>query len=106
MKENISIPKGVDSGVNLRMSKKGNYSLKGEAGDLLITVNIRPHPYFSRQGIDIHTVKYVTMTQAILGSAVRIETLTGKTDIKLRPGTTHEEVLKIEGMGISKLPPN
>lgn len=48
MKENINIPKGVDSGVNLRMSKKGNFTLKGDAGDLLISVSVKEHPYFKR----------------------------------------------------------
>ena len=47
-KETIAIPKGVDSGVNLRLSKKGNYSAKVEPGDLLIKVNVRPDPYFKR----------------------------------------------------------
>jgi len=62
VKEAITIPKGVDSGVNLRMSKKGNYSLRGEAGDLLIKVNVKPHPYFKREGPDILTDKYITFT--------------------------------------------
>lgn len=62
VKETITIPKGVDSGVNLRMSKKGNYAAKGEAGDLLIKVNVRPHPYFKREGYDIYTDKYITVT--------------------------------------------
>lgn len=44
VKETIVIPKGVDSGVNLRMTKKGNFTLKGDPGDLLIKVNVRPHP--------------------------------------------------------------
>ncbi len=62
VKETISIPKGVDNGMNLRLSKKGNYFLKGENGDLLIKVNVRSHPYFKREGVDIHTEKFVTMT--------------------------------------------
>ncbi len=62
VKESITIPKGVDNGVNLRLSKKGNFSLKGDNGDLLIKVNVRPHPYFKREGADIHTDKYITMT--------------------------------------------
>jgi len=48
--------------MNLRLSKKGNYFLKGENGDLLIKVNVRSHPYFKREGVDIHTEKFVTMT--------------------------------------------
>lgn len=62
VKEVITIPKGVDSGVNLRMSKKGNFSLRGEPGDLLIKVNVKPHPYFKREGSDIITDKFITFT--------------------------------------------
>jgi molecular chaperone DnaJ len=58
----VSIPKGVDSGVNLRMSKKGNFSLKGEPGDLLIKVTVRPHTYFKREGTEIITEKHLTFT--------------------------------------------
>jgi molecular chaperone DnaJ len=62
VKEAITIPKGVDSGVNLRLSKKGNFSSKGDNGDLLIQVKVRPHPYFKREGPDIFTDKYISMT--------------------------------------------
>jgi DnaJ-class molecular chaperone len=44
------------------MSKKGNYSMKGETGDLLIKVTVRPHPYFKREGSDIFTEKHITLT--------------------------------------------
>ncbi len=62
MKENVSIPKGVDSGVNLRMSKKGNFSINGDPGDLLIKVNVKPHPFFRRSGFDIISDRYITYT--------------------------------------------
>jgi molecular chaperone DnaJ len=58
----LTIPKGVDSGINLRMSKKGNYVLKGDPGDLLIKIAVRKHPYFKREGYDILTDKYITVT--------------------------------------------
>lgn len=59
----MTIPKGVDNGVNLRMVKKGHQSVsKGEDGDLLIKVNVKPHPYFKRDGVNILTDKYVTIT--------------------------------------------
>ena len=60
--ETITIPKGVDSGVNLRMSKKGNFSLRGDAGDLLIKVKVKPHPYFKRDAADIITEKQITLS--------------------------------------------
>jgi molecular chaperone DnaJ len=68
VRENISIPKGIDSGVNLRMAKKGNYSTRatnkvlGDPGDLLIKVTVRPHPYYRRDGANIYTDKFITVT--------------------------------------------
>jgi DnaJ-class molecular chaperone len=44
------------------MSKKGNFSLRGETGDLLIKVNVLPHPFFKREGSDIVTDKYITFS--------------------------------------------
>ena len=48
---------------------------------------MKPHPYFKREGVDIITDKYITMTQAILGGTCKVETLSGKVDLKLKPGT-------------------
>jgi len=81
----------VHSGVNLRMSKKGNAVHQGDQGDLLIKITVRPHPYFKREGYDIVTDKYITFTQAVLGDKIKIETLQGKAEVKLKPGTAHGE---------------
>ena len=77
-KETITIPRGVDNGMTLRVTKMGNYSAKGENGDLLIKVKVRDHPYFERKGKDIYTDKYITMTQTILGGKVNIDTIAGR----------------------------
>lgn len=76
-KETITIPKGVDSGVNLRMSKKGNFAIKGDPGDLLIKVAVKPHPTLKREGSDIVSEKQITLAQAALGAGLKIETLWG-----------------------------
>ena len=55
VKETINIPKGVDSGVNLRVSRKGHSSVGGGTGDLMIQVKVKPHAYFKRDGADILT---------------------------------------------------
>ena len=60
------------------MSKKGNASLNGEQGDLLIKINVKPHPKFKRVGVDIMSDKKVTVTEAVLGSTVEVETVYGK----------------------------
>jgi len=73
------------------MSKKGNFSLKGEAGDLLIKVNVKPHPVFKREGADIVTEKPISLTQAVMGANLKIDTIWGKQDLKIKPGTNHDE---------------
>ena len=59
--ETINIPKGVDNGVNLRVSKKGNSGGGGPAGDLMIQVKVKPHPYFKRDGSDILTDQFISI---------------------------------------------
>jgi DnaJ-class molecular chaperone len=62
VKETINIPKGVDNNVNLRVSKKGNSSVAGPPGDLLVTVRVRPDSYFRRDGSDIHTDLFLSIS--------------------------------------------
>jgi DnaJ-class molecular chaperone len=66
VKETISIPKGVDNGVNLRVSKKGNTELGGAAGDLMIQVKVKPHAYFKRDGSDIQTDLFISVADVSL----------------------------------------
>lgn len=104
--ETIKIPKGVDSGVNLRMNGKGNVSKHGPNGDLMIKVNVKEDPYFKRDKYDIHTDRYVTVSEAILGGDTKIKTLTGEIKIDINPGTQHNDRKRLVGAGINKLPPN
>jgi molecular chaperone DnaJ len=62
VKEEINIPKGVDNGVNLRVSKKGNCGDGGPAGDLIINVKVKPHAYFKRDGANIHSDCFVSIS--------------------------------------------
>lgn len=62
-RQEVKIPKGVDSGVNLRISKKGNAGeMGGPAGDLLITVKVKPHVLFRREGANIHSECHVSLS--------------------------------------------
>jgi len=62
VKETISVPKGVDSGVNLRVAKKGNAGEGGPAGDLIVNVKVKPHAYFKRDGSNINSDCFLTIT--------------------------------------------
>lgn len=54
----------------------------------MIKVQIRPHPYFKRDGSNISTEKLLTVTQAILGGTVKVTTLNGKIDVNVKMATT------------------
>ena len=95
VKETINIPKGVDSGVNLRVSKKGHFSPVGPPGDLMVQIKVKPHPYFKRDGSDINTDLYITVSQAILGAEIPIKTLYGDIKMKIDPGTQNDDQKKI-----------
>ena len=81
------MPKGVDNGVNLRVSKKGHAGQGGPPGDLIIHVKVKPHAYFKREGSNIHTELYLNISQAVLGTEVKVKTLHSDVTIKLPPGT-------------------
>jgi molecular chaperone DnaJ len=95
VKETITIPKGVDNGVNLRVSKKGHFSPVGPAGDLMVQIKVKPHAYFKRDGSDILTDQYITVSQAVLGADLNVKTLYGDIKMKVDPGTQNEEKKKI-----------
>jgi molecular chaperone DnaJ len=65
VKESINIPKGVDTNVNLRIAKKGHAQANAPPGDLMINLKVKPHPYFKRDGSDIHTDLYLSVSQVI-----------------------------------------
>lgn len=73
------------------MNGKGHKSQHGPAGDLMIKVKVKPHTYFKREKFDIHTDKYITVSEAILGGETTVKTLTGDVNITVNPGTQHND---------------
>ena len=95
------VPRGVDTGTVLRIPKMGH-----AAGDLLLNLKVGTHPYFKREGYDIHTNRMITISQAVLGGTIEVPTLYGKKGISISPGTAHGSAQKISGYGVQKLYPN
>lgn len=58
-------------------------------------MKIKSHPYFKRQQFDIHTINYITITQAVLGGKVKIRTLYGEIQINVDPGTNDGDTKKL-----------
>lgn len=106
-KETIQVPKGINTGQNLRISGKGNQGDNGgPAGDLIIKISVKPDPYFRRQDYDIYVDQPLSISQAVLGTKLEVRTLTGKKTIQVPPGTVHGSKLRMAGEGITKLAPN
>lgn len=97
----VKIPPGVDEGSRIRVKGKGEPGLwGGPRGDLYIITHIRPHPYFRREGRDIYLEVPITLSEAILGANITIPTIDGPTILKIPPGTSSGQKLRLKGKGI------
>ena len=98
----VNIPAGVNDGQKIKLRGKGQPSPNGgEAGDLIITCNIKPHPIFSRDGNNIRVTVPVTYAEAVLGATILVPTLGGEpVKLKVAPGTPNGRVLRVKGRGV------
>jgi molecular chaperone DnaJ len=100
----IKIPAGVEDGMQLKVSGKGNTAPgNGISGDLLVAISEEPHPKLQREGDNLHYDFYVSLPDAILGSSVEIETVTGKVRLKIEPGVQSGKILRLRGKGIPNI---
>lgn len=98
----IKIPAGVADGQKIRLAGRGRPSTDGGApGDIVVTVAVRPHPVFTRDGLNLRVTVPVTFTEAVLGATIEVPTLGGD-PVKLRvaPGTPSGRVLRVKGRGV------
>ena len=98
----VKIPAGVTDGQRIRLRGKGHPSPDGgEPGDIVVQVTVRPHPVFTRDGLNLRVTVPVTFTEAALGATIEVPTL-GGAPVKLRvaPGTPSGRVLRVKGRGV------
>jgi molecular chaperone DnaJ len=100
----VSVPPGVDDGMEMRVSGAGRAGVAGGgAGDLYVRLRVEPHPVFERRGQDLVCALPVPMTVAALGAEVTISTLDGDESLRIEPGTASGHVLRLRGRGIPNL---
>jgi len=100
----VTIPAGIETGMRLRLSHEGEDGNNGgPSGDLYVAVSVKPHPIFTRQDTDIVCDVPVSFVTAALGGKVAVPTLTGETIIKVPPGTQHDKLLRLKGLGVPSL---
>jgi molecular chaperone DnaJ len=96
----VRIPGGVNTGSKVRIQGKGNAGrLGGPSGDLFITIEVDPHPFFKREGSNVYIKLPITVTEATLGSKIEVPTLYGKTKIKIPPGTKSGQKFRLKDKG-------
>jgi len=99
----VKIPAGVADGQKIKLKGKGQPSPDGgEPGDLVITVTVRKHPIFERDGLNLRLDVPVTFAEAALGATIEVPTLEGP-PVKLRvaAGTPSGRVLRVKNRGVT-----
>ena len=99
----ITIPPGVKDGQTLRLRGKGSPGLgEGPPGDALITIGVRPHPVFVRDGDDIEMELPITVDEAVLGAKVDVPTISGAVSVTIPKGASSGRRLRLKGKGIAR----
>lgn len=91
----VKIPEGVDSGTKIRLSGQGEMG-----GDLILHIEVMPHPFFQREGQDVVVRLPITFSEAVLGAEVDVPTIDNKVVMKIPPGVSSGQRLKLTGRGI------
>ena len=100
----IDIPAGVEDGMQLSVSGKGNAGpFNGIAGDLIVVIEEVESEDLRRDGEHLHFDAYVNFVDAVLGESIEIPTVSGKAKIKVEPGTQSGKVLRLKGKGLPVL---
>lgn len=100
----IKIPSGIDNGQTVRMSGLGHAGDKGgAAGDLYIHVRVKPHKRFERNGFDIITTEPISITQAVLGDTIEVQTVHGAVNLKIPSGTQPNTRFKLRAKGVPEI---
>lgn len=99
----VTIPVGVEDGKALRLTGQGQKGINGgPAGDLLITLSVKPHRWLRREGDTIHLDLPVSIHEAMFGAKVRVPTLHGDVDVKVPANSPSGTLLRLKGRGIRR----
>lgn len=100
----VKIPAGIDDGQSIQLRGQGGAgSNGGPAGDVIVTIGIRPHPFFTREGSDVLCEIPISFTQAALGDTLQVPTIDGKIEYAVPEGTQTGAVFRLRGKGIQNV---
>lgn len=100
----VYVPPGVDTGTRMRVPGHGGPGLRGGSpGDLYITITVRPHKFFRREGNDLHLDVSVTLREAIIGATIEIPGPEGRLALNVPGGTQPGTSFRFRGLGFPSL---
>lgn len=100
-KTKVKFPAGIDDGQTLRVRGEGCAGTNGgPSGDLMVTVTVRDHPVFTRQGQSVYCEMPISFTQAALGAEIEVPTLDGRVRYSIAEGTQTGTTFRLRGKGI------
>ncbi|MEG3145909.1 DnaJ C-terminal domain-containing protein [Sphingomonas sp. RT2P30] len=97
----LKLPANLENGTQMRLAGKGQVG-PGGAGDGIVTINIQPHRFFTRDGDDVRLDLPISLAEAVLGASVKVPTVEGAVMLTVPKGTSSGKVLRLRGRGFHK----
>ena len=97
----LKLPAGVESGTQMRLGGKGQAGPGGN-GDAIVTIEVQPHRFFTRDGDDVRLDLPITLKEAVEGGSARTPTVDGAVNLTIAKGSTSGKVLRLKGKGFHK----
>ena len=100
----LNIPAGVEDGMQLQVSGRGNAARRGGVnGDLLVVIAEEAHPELIRDGVDLLYPLYISVPDAILGCSIEVPSIDGRLKMKIEPGTQPGKILRLKAKGLPEV---
>lgn len=99
----IKIPQGIRDGQVIRLAGQGGPAFgEGPKGDALVEIRVAEHPYYRREGLDIHLDLPITLNEAILGGDIEVPTPKGRLTIRIPKNSSTGKRLRLKGKGVKR----
>jgi molecular chaperone DnaJ len=100
----VAVPAGIDDGHQIRLSSEGEVGPRGgPPGSLYVAIHVAPHPQLRREGTELYHELELSITQAALGTTVRVPTAEGEEEVEVKPGTQPGTEIRLRGRGAPHL---
>ncbi|WP_422060546.1 DnaJ C-terminal domain-containing protein [Sphingopyxis sp.] len=97
----LKLPAGVETGTQMRLAGKGQPGPGGN-GDGIVTITIKDHPFYDREGDNIRLDLPVTLNEAVKGAKIKVPTVDGPVMLSIPAGSTSGKVMRLKGKGFSQ----